>query len=273
MLNRGAGVPYHGAIHVCKEHDCLTNRRHAASQVPRFANNALDAATPGLRAWVCQDHLDGAKTWWGLHDRTNFDKSHRVPPCSFHEVQFMEEYPDGHNSCTCENVSFDSWQCRSCFEHKIRKMIENFQMRVDLPFRGDADLRVTRPYLGGIVPPQGTSNEVYWSDWRVVRRMLARVHPCMHNDNVSRCKIQRIGGIQRRRVLDCRCCGGLIVERPRNPNANPLSSDYFRDPEGRRTLPWTIVRGDNRTARRSARRHGGGLLVELDDQGRARILP
>ena len=248
----GAGPGYEGRIHSCQEFKCRQRRNSY-----RFIN------TPGSQAWVCEDHFNGAKDWWKLHNRTNLDKSHRVPPCRYHEEQLMRQYPNGINTCTCSNVSFTSWQCRSCFDHKIRKMRRNFQYRVELPFRGDADLSITRP----VVLP-GENGKVYWSDWKVVRAMLAKVHPCMH-EPVGDCTFKRIGGIYRKRVLDCRCCGGVIVQ-PQKQSAELLEPDFFEGEVGQRTFPWTAVRGTAQAIRKSTRGTGAGSLVELDEQGKAR---
>lgn len=243
---RGAALPYQGQIHVCKEYNCFRNRSaqpHPANTLTR----GLDADTPLLRPWVCQDHIDGAKTKWQLHDRTNFDKSHRVPPCSFHEKQLMRDHPRGTNTCTCSRVSFDSWQCRACFEAKITKMTEAFNIRVDLPFRGDADLRVT--------------GDTHWFYWMTVRRMLAREHPCMHAHDVPNCKVKRLGGIHRKRVLDCRCCGGLIVEPQPEPSHRVLRSMRVEGGEGT-----DREQGMESSARPSKR----ALPMQSGNQGRAK---
>lgn len=63
-----------------------------------------------------------------------------------------------------------------------------------------------------------TRPQVYWRDWRAMRRMLARVHPCMHTP-AWECNVKRIGVIRSTAVLNCRCCGGLIVE-PQKPLRN-----------------------------------------------------
>ena len=242
----GAALPYQGQIHVCKEHDCLTNRR-AVPHPGNTLTRGLDADTPGSRAWVCQDHIDGAKTEWRLHDRTDFDKSHRVPPCTFHEKQLMRDHPRGINTCTCSRVSFDSWQCRACFEAKISKMTEAFQIRVDLPFRGDADIQIT--------------GDRHWDDWRIVRRMLARDHPCLHSQNLQDCKVKRLGGIYRKRVLDCRCCGGVIVEPQAEPSNRKLRSMRGEGEKGT---------GGEQGVGSSAHPNKRAALVQLDDQGRAK---
>lgn len=243
----GAAPPYQGQIHVCKENDCLAKRR----AVPHPANTltrGLDADTSRSRAWVCQDHIDGAKTEWQLHDRTNFDKSHRVPPCSFHEKQLMRDHPRGLNTCTCSRVSFDSWQCLACFEAKVTKMMEAFSIRVNVPWRGDADVHVTRGR--------------YWSTWRPVRQTLAKDHPCLHLQNGRECKIKRLEGIYRKRVLDCRCCGGVIVEPQPEPKLRQLRSlDIL---SGDRT-------GGEQEVRSPARPNKRVPLMQLDDHGRAKL--
>lgn len=236
----GAALPYHGRIYNCREWGCFQNRQDARSR-------GLDADAPYSLPWICQDHIDGAKTEWRLHDRTDFDKSHRVPPCSFHEKQLMRNHPHGINTCTCSNVPFDSWQCRACFEAKITKMTEAFQIRVDLPFRGDADVRVTR--------------DRHWFDWRAVRRMLARDHPCMHSQDARDCKVKRLGGIHRKRVLDCRCCGGLIVEPQVEPSDRVLRSNRIESEEGA---------GEEQGVGRSAGLKRRAPPVQPDGQGRAK---
>lgn len=166
-------------------------------------------AVHGYEHYVCRQHFESTKRWWQLDNRANLDKSHKVPPCQYHERQLMRQNPDGLNTCNCENVDFDDWSCVDCFRMKVHKMRINFFCRVEMPYRGEADMSILRP----AVAPNANS-EVYWSDWRVVREMLAREHPCMHSP-VGGCTVKRLGGIHRKRVLDCRCCGGVIVE-PRN---------------------------------------------------------
>lgn len=240
----GADLPHRGPIHVCKEYDCLAKRTalpYPAIPLTRGLNGNTDVSL----SWVCQDHIDGAKTEWQLHDRTDFDKSHRVPPCSFHEKQLMRDHPRGINECTCSRVSFDSWQCRACFEAKIAKMTEAFQIRVDLPFRGDANL--------------GLTDARHWFNWRAVRQMLAKDHPCMHSHDIPNCKVKRLGGIHRKRVLDCRCCGGVIVEPQPEPSHRVLRSMRVRGGKGT---------GGEQGVESSARPNKRALPVQPDNQGR-----
>lgn len=111
----------------------------------------------------------------------------------------------------------------------MRKMRENFKNRVELPYRGDADLAITRP-----VVPEGQNDSMYWGRWEVVRRMLAEVHPCMH-EPVEGCLFKRLGGIHRKRVLDCRCCGGVIVQPAPEPKVRvrPRHTIEFPHPRTR----------------------------------------
>ncbi|KAL8828573.1 MAG: hypothetical protein Q9191_002510 [Dirinaria sp. TL-2023a] len=192
---KGAGLPYQGRIRNCQGHGNLG-----------LSCCGTVGQTPHDIAYICEDHFRGTKTWWQLHDRANFDKCHKVPPCRYHETQLMRQYPEGVNTCTCNNVDLESWQCAQCFDWKVRRMGVNFFARVELPYRGDADMSILRP---AVAP--GENPNIYWSDWRVVREMLARQHPCMHFP-VSGCTFKRLGGIHRKRVLDCRCCGGIIVQ-------------------------------------------------------------
>lgn len=59
----------------------------------------------------------------------------------------MEEHNGGANTCTCNNVDLDNWQCRNCFEEKVEKMSWNFRIRVEMPYRGDVVVDDLNPNL------------------------------------------------------------------------------------------------------------------------------
>lgn len=99
------------------------------------------------------------------------------------------------STCTCRNVDFTKWQCRSCFTAKVEKLQRVFRRRVNAPWRGNADTNIT-------------NRKHYQRDWKRVRRILQRKHPCLKGN----CGRPRLKGLVRNEVLDCRCCGGYVVQ-------------------------------------------------------------
>ena len=110
----------------------------------------------------------------------------------------MQKYPEGLNTCTCRNLSFSRWQYRNCFETKIIKLQRHFRRRVNVKWRGLAD----RAIIG---------DDFYYTDWKEVRKMLQRLYPCSQT-----CGRKRQAGLFVDQALDCRCCGGMIIQPSRH---------------------------------------------------------
>lgn len=154
------------------------------------------------RPYVCEHHIEDNKRYFHMgEDADNLYNSHLIRFCRVHEVELRERYRgrEGWSTCTCRNVDFTKWQCRSCFQAKVEKLQRHFRRRVNPRWRGEADTETT-------------NGDFYQRDWRGVRRMLQERHPCLK----GRCGRPRLRGLARNEVLDCRCCGGFIV-RPLGP--------------------------------------------------------
>lgn len=156
------------------------------------------------RPYVCESHIKDSKEYFRMGpDVDNLYKAHLVRFCQKHETDLLAQHrAQGlESTCTCRNVDFTRWQCRSCFQTKVETLQRNFRRRVNPRWRGDVDTDITNA-------------EHYQGDWKKVRRMLQRQHPCLK----GHCGRPRLKGIARNEVLDCRCCGGYVVQ----PNLPPL---------------------------------------------------
>lgn len=161
--------------------------------------NALKHSVQNLTSVTAssEDHFEDTKRFHRLETQEkidNFHKSHLVRFCKKHEEELLEKYPRGRNTCTCRNVKFTRFQCNSCFTEKVEKLQRNFRARVDPKWRGEADKTIT-------------GNNWYYEDWRGVRTMLQDQHPCSR-----KCGEKRQTAFHNL-ALDCRCCGGMILQR------------------------------------------------------------
>ena len=161
--------------------------------------------TPNGYRYVCAEHLEDTHR---LHQVQNILEAHRVAPCPEHVKVALQQYPEGYNSCTCEEP-LKRWQCRSCFEHKIISQKRHFQRRV------------ANPWTGLCFPEQTGVDKDYHrkGQWVDSRRLLIIRHPCLHAMNGPDPTRQYLCGKARSReqksiVLDCRACGGLVVLPP-----------------------------------------------------------
>lgn len=153
---------------------------------------------PGIpRPFVCERHIEDSKEYFHMGaNADNLYNAHLIRYCKIHEAQLQAQYgKTGRTTCTCRNVDFTRWQCRSCFTEKVEKLQRHFRRRVNPNWRGCADTTIT-------------NSRSYQKDWKGVRRMLQRLHPCLK----GRCGRPRLRGLARNEVLDCRCCGGFIVQ-------------------------------------------------------------
>ena len=155
--------------------------------------------------FVCQDHIDDSKRFWELE---KLYKAHLVGTCRDCRKRFKDRYRHGLNTCTCTRL-FDRWQCRRCFERKVFKAQNHFRRRVlashaggGVQHEGEAGYKGKAENNGFIL------RRDYHLSWRRVRAIVARNHPCSH-----RCGKERI--LRNEDVMDCRSCGGTIVQAPR----------------------------------------------------------
>ena len=208
-----------------------------------------DPRTPNGDRWVCEDHKRDTAQYW---QQENLIKAHLVPTCNKCKDVYQAQYPTGHNSCTCLNL-LDRWQCRRCYEKKVRKLQTHFRQRVVAHYTGEADVGMVasnrgimnnqdRPDLG---PGLGT---YHWTTrrtegWRRIRRMLVENHPCINPGLSSQCGRRRAWN--QMLAMHCRSCGGVVIQASR-------------------ARPPAVLTRENRVVTRSSRRQqGASPLWEL----------
>ena len=175
--------------------------------LPFLGGNVARWAVGSTERWVCEDHREDSKLFW---EEDSLHKAHRVGTCEGCRIEFTRLYPEGRNTCTCKNW-LAPWLCRSCYEGRVRYLQNEFRRRVDQSFR-----RIIKKN------PQD-----YHRDWRGLSAYLAEGHPCGRNHpaNTANRRLERVFrhrrprytlGAQRllenEQVMDCRACGGIIVE-------------------------------------------------------------
>ncbi|MCJ1456064.1 hypothetical protein MMC28_006421 [Mycoblastus sanguinarius] len=165
----------------------------------------------GGERMVCEHHIEDSKEFWELE---GLYKAHLVGTCRKHFNDLQTKYPRGLNTCTCHNL-FDRWQCRRCFERYIHTAQNHFRRRVLANPNGNVDRRMV-------------SRQDYHLQWRHVRRMLAREHPCS-NRREGRKEFRNHKFCGRKRlfynesVMDCRACGGLVIKPSRQRRSGPIA--------------------------------------------------
>jgi hypothetical protein len=184
--------------------------------------------------WVCEDHDEDNATYWQEY---RLIEMHRVPTCIPCKNKYRTRYPDGFNTCTCPNL-LGRWQCRRCYEKKIRLLQAHFKERV------------CAHYIGRINPSrlpedarEGPGLSTYHKGNRapIVKRLLLDQHPCINPGLSARCGSKRARN--HRVVLHCRSCGGVVVKASRRP---PVARAIR--PRERQTLIVTRTLGRNRGA-------------------------
>lgn len=163
--------------------------------------------------WVCRYHKEDAEGFW---EHENLLEAHRVPTCADCNAEYRRTYPLGHNSCTCPNL-LGRWQCRRCFEKKVRRVQTHFRQRVGAHYTGEADFDMISSNFNSNVqdrPDLGPGLSTYhWDEgatgWRQVRRMLIARHPCIDPGLSRACGRRRVASHDP--VLHCRSCGGVVV--------------------------------------------------------------
>ena len=171
---------YLGHIEVCQTspYRCPSPNEDEGPGEPR---------TPDGRRYVCEEHIEDSKTFY---EEEKLFKAHLVGTCRDHMRELISRYPYGYNSCTCRNL-LNKWQCRLCYRKNVLKLENHFRRRVLAPHRGGGG---DRGMLGDVE---------YYLDWKGVRRMLVRDHPCNH-----RCGNKRVlNNYKSCLVMDCRACG------------------------------------------------------------------
>ena len=162
----------------------------------RLPEDLFDEDNEPKKQYVCEKHIQDSKTFFRMgKNLDNLYNAHLIRYCKVHEAELQAQHRGGLTTCTCRRVDFTRWQCRSCFQTKVEKLQRHFRRRVNARWRGNADTNVT-------------NDDFYQRDWRKVRRMLQRLHPCLK----GHCGRQRLKGLARNQVLDCRCCGGYVVQ-------------------------------------------------------------
>lgn len=210
---------YHGRILPCDEVFCakdLENLNETYEETDEgklpdgLWSDRIQLSPPDgpTRPYICEEHIQDTKDYFCMgEDTDNLYNAHLVRFCKVHESELREKYREragGKTTCTCRNVDFTRWQCRPCFQTKVEKLQRQFRRRVNARFRGKAD-------------PNITDHDFYQQDPKGVRRMLQRLHPCLR----GHCGRPRLKGVYQNDVLDCRCCGGFIVQQlgPRRRSA------------------------------------------------------
>ena len=161
--------------------------RHTRCPSPSDEDPPGDPYTPDGRRHVCEEHFEDSQKFYEIE---KMYKAHLVGTCRRHMRHFIRRYPLGFNSCTCRNL-MNTWQCRLCYRKSVLKLENHFRRRV------------LAPHLGGQADRQMLSHPEYYLNWKDVRRMLVRDHPCNH-----RCGRRRILNNYRNcLVMDCRACG------------------------------------------------------------------
>lgn len=159
-------------------------------------DDLFDETHEPKRQYVCEKHIRDSKAFFHMgKNLDNLYNAHLIRYCKVHEAELQARHRGGARTCTCWNVDFTRWQCRSCFQTKVEKLQRHFRRRVNPKWRGKADTNIT-------------DDDFYQRDWRKVRRMLQRLHPCLK----GHCGRPRLKGLARNEVLDCRCCGGYVVQ-------------------------------------------------------------
>ena len=179
---------YPHRIRICvAEEDCLSLK----PDVP-FTLGGTVVRAPNNRHWVCENHIEDNRVIFGQED---FIAAQRIGTCNYHRRQYLRNYPNGFNNCTCER-KLNAWMCRRDYIHVREQISRNFRHRVNRPQHWGNGNRV--------ITGANTEHD-YTTDKRATRMMLAQRHPCG-----SGCGRKRE---MQTDVLDCRSCGGIIVQR------------------------------------------------------------
>ena len=170
-------------------------------KLPKYLWRARKMADDSLsRPYVCEKHIKDSKTYFCMGPNLdNLYNAHLIRFCKVHEAELIQARRErgggGENTCTCRNIDFTRWQCRPCFTTKVQKLQRHFRRRVTARWRGCADKEMIK------------GSQYQW-DWKKVRKMLQRLHPCLRGN----CGRARLKGVFKNEILDCRCCGGHIVQ-------------------------------------------------------------
>ena len=161
--------------------------------------------TPNGSRYVCAEHWADTQRF---HEVQGLLAAHRVAPCKGHIRAALDKFPEGFNSCVCEEP-LDRWQCRYCFEKKLESLKRHFKHRVGSEWTGLMPL-----WRLGYKRQYHKNGE-----WANMRRLLTEFHPCLHDISGQDPNRRYLCGGKRssegNSVLDCRSCGGLIVLPPR----------------------------------------------------------
>lgn len=194
-----------------------------------------DPHTHNGKRWVCSDHKEDAEEFW---EHENLLQAHRVPTCKECNAEYQRRYPLGHNSCTCPNL-LGRWQCRRCFEKKVRTVQTHFRQRVGALYTGEADFGMISSNSGSadlnridLGPGLGTYHWQQWATgWRQVRRMLIARHPCINPGLSHACGRKRVASYNP--VVHCRSCGGVVVPPSVGTQVHRIGTRSRRQVEGR----------------------------------------
>lgn len=204
--------PYEGRIERCQR------PRYICLDPDQEDDEGPKPYTLNQRPYVCEQHIQDSKDFY---EEDKLIKAHLVGTCRKHITEFTRKHPCGYNSCTCRNL-LDTWQCRRCYRKSVRKIQGHFR------------LRVLKPDRGGGGDQEMVRRPDYHLEWKDVRKMLAKDHPCHHS-----CGRKRL--LNNSLVVDCRACGGIIIRptarRTRNANLTEeeLSKlDYYTNSVGDR---------------------------------------
>lgn len=157
---------------------------------------------PDGNRWVCESHRRDAILYW---DEQSLLASHLAPTCKQCRTAYHAANPTGLNTCTCREL-LRRWQCRRCYEKKIRHLQRDFRQRITQNYTGDLP-----DALLPVDPQQGPGLYDYHREWKRVRQSVIQHSPCTNPGLSRRCGGRRWAG--NKDVFHCRCCGGVVVLR------------------------------------------------------------
>ena len=207
--NPGGYVPpkYTGQIRPCSKG---TNCKIAASLRNRGAWQP-----PFHLAFVCQEHIERQRL---CVRQDRWLDSFRLGVCAYHLTRYQKKYPQGVNTCVCE-ADLNRWLCHWDYEETRKNIAECVRYRLPKSY-GMAGAPqpwggVNNAWMAPCLDRTSSSQESRPMTWEwefegtrigglTFQQHAHLTHPCSLGCGRPRMK--------QRDVLDCRACGGLIVQ-------------------------------------------------------------